>query len=193
MVMTLEAPSLTFGKHDLSPENLVSTAIFADGASVLFLSNEPASKPKLPSLKIDSIGNFHFPASTHYMGYNLTNKGLKIVLDKEVPEGINRHLPAIFDQFLTPVKKKLSEMDHYLLHPGGKKIIQSVENFLKPLGKNVRFSQEVLRTRGNMSSATVMHIIEMAWPQIKPGERALSLAFGPGFSALGINLSHAGN
>lgn len=188
LVMALETPSLTFCKDDHSAENLVSTAIFADGASAVILSNRPSVKGK--SLTISSIGNYHFPSSNHYMGYNLTNKGLKIVLDKEVPIGINAHLPKIIDQFLSPVALSLSSLDYFLLHPGGKKIIQSVESYIAPQGKNVDYSKEVLKTRGNMSSATVLHIIERSWQNFLPKQQALSFAFGPGFSAIGITLKN---
>lgn len=184
-VIAVEAPSLTFQRNDFSMENLVSTAIFADGAACAILGQGPGAGPKI----LDS-SMYHFPNSTHLMGYRLTNSGLKIVLDREVPAAIMEH----FDRYFLPLLERhhlgINDVAHFVFHPGGKKIVQSVEKILHPLGKNVDASRAVLRARGNLSSATVFYVLEevMRTGRPAPGDNGYLLAFGPGFSAQSVLL-----
>jgi len=179
-ILALEAPSLTLLKNDHSIENLVSAAIFSDGASCVLVSNEETQGAP----KIEKTEMYHFPESTHLMGYNLQNDGLKIVLDREVPNAIIDHVPAIFDSFYKELSFDLSKVDHLVFHPGGKKIVRAVEELVTPLGKNLDCSKQVLKSFGNMSSATVVHVLELVQKEFYPqNQTGHMLAFGPGFSA----------
>jgi alkylresorcinol/alkylpyrone synthase len=186
LLIALEFPGLTFQKGDLAPENLVSTAIFADGAAcVLLEKNAPPSKT--PVLAIKAHRMYHFPNATHLMGFNLINSGLKIVLHKDVPEAIEHHFPKIIVPFLQQQNISMENIQAFLFHPGGKKIIAQAENYLQQWGKDIPLSRKILSERGNMSSATVLHILHEYWRNQKnksvAGENALMLAFGPGFMA----------
>jgi predicted naringenin-chalcone synthase len=118
------------------------------------------------------------------MGFKLTNSGLQMVLDIEVPETIASHFPMIIHPFLEKSNLKINDIDHLIFHPGGKKIVQTVEALFSDLGKNIEDTKEVLRLYGNMSSATVLYVLErfMDKPDLK-GSKGLMLSFGPGFSA----------
>lgn len=189
-VIAAEAPSLTFQEGDVSPENLVSTAIFADGAACALLSGERWAESPKPAPAILDASMYHFPESTHLMGYRLTDTGLKIVLDRSVPEAIEAHFPKFFHPLLERNGLKVGDVSHFVFHPGGKKILQSVERLLAPFGKNVESAKEVLRTRGNLSSATVLHVLERVANADHPksGDLGYMLAFGPGFSAQSLLL-----
>lgn len=184
-LVSIETPSLTFQKNDLDPENLVSTAIFADGASCVILGDSDKLAPTIVDTSM-----YHFEDSTYLMGYNLQNSGLKIVLDKDVPSKIEEHFPSILKPFLD--KNKLNEIDieHYMFHPGGKKIIQMVKNYITPFGKDISDSLQVLNECGNMSSSTILYILDrfMKKNEIQKGEKGYMLAFGPGFVAQSILL-----
>lgn len=189
-LLALETPSVTFQKNDLSMENIVSTAIFADGASCVILEGDEVAKDKGARYYIQDYNMYHFTQGTHLMGYNLINSGLKIVLDRDVPDQIGANLPHILLPFLQKNNLGLEQVQHFYLHPGGKKIINMTEDYIGRFGGNVDFSKAVLYERGNMSSATVLHILEKALQKnssgekiIKQHDRALMLAFGPGFSA----------
>jgi predicted naringenin-chalcone synthase len=118
------------------------------------------------------------------MGFRLTNSGLQMVLDVEVPETIASHFPAIIHPFLEKNNLKMEDINHLIFHPGGKKIIQTVEDLFLDLGKNIDDTKEVLRLYGNMSSATVLYVLERIMDnKPKKGEKGLMLSFGPGFSA----------
>jgi predicted naringenin-chalcone synthase len=118
------------------------------------------------------------------MGFDLTNHGLKMILDPSVPEAIAQHFPAIVHPFLEKNGSNINRVDHLIFHPGGKKIVQTVEELFGALGKNIDDTREVLRIYGNMSSATVLYVLERFMAkEIPEGDQGLILSFGPGFSA----------
>ncbi|WP_445748179.1 type III polyketide synthase [Polaribacter sp.] len=184
-VIAVEAPTATFQLNDFSMANIVSAAIFGDGASAVILSSFEDDKG--PEIIDESM--YHFYDATHMMGFNLVNSGLQMILDKEVPQKISDHFPAIVHPFLEKNNLTIDDVDYLIFHPGGKKIVQTVEDLFGVLGKNIDDTKEVLRLFGNMSSATVLYVLERFMDQNpKKGERGLMLSFGPGFSAQRILL-----
>lgn len=184
-VIAVESPTATLQLSDFSMANMVSAAIFGDGAAcVLMSSEEEATGPEI-------IGEdmYHFFEATHLMGFDLTNNGLKMVLGQEVPQTIADHFPDIIHPFLEKNNSSIEKVNHLIFHPGGKKIVQTVEELFGKLGKNIDDTKEVLRLYGNMSSATVLYVLERFCNRpIEKGEQGLMLSFGPGFSAQKILL-----
>lgn len=179
-VIAVESPTATFQLDDYSMANIVSAAIFGDGAAcVLLSSHEDDEGPEIVAEEM-----YHFYDNIDMMGFKLTNSGLQMVLDIEVPETISSHFPAIINPFLEKNQLDISQIDHLIFHPGGKKIVQTVEALFSDMGKNINDTKEVLRLYGNMSSATVLYVLERIMDD-KPekGTRGLMLSFGPGFSA----------
>jgi predicted naringenin-chalcone synthase len=112
-----------------------------------------------------------------------------MILDKSVPETISNHFPMIIHPFLERNNLTIEDINHLIFHPGGKKIVQTVEDLFGSLGKNIDDTKEVLRLYGNMSSATVLYVLERFLDgNRKVGEKGLMLSFGPGFSAQRIIL-----
>lgn len=179
-LVAVESPTATFQLNDYSMANMVSAAIFGDGAACVLLSSEAdAVGPR-----IVGDGMYHFKDATHMMGFDLTNDGLKMILDPSVPETISSHFEAIVHPFLKKYGSSIEKVDHLIFHPGGRKIVQTVESLFGALGKNIDDTREVLRLYGNMSSATVLYVLERFLEQdIATGEQGLILSFGPGFSA----------
>lgn len=179
-VIAVESPTATFQLNDYSMANMVSAAIFGDGAACVLLSSEDHAKgPKIIGEEM-----YHFNDATHMMGFDLTNHGLKMILDPEVPATIANHFPKIVHPFLEKNGTSIENVAHLIFHPGGRKIVQTVEELFGALGKNIDDTREVLRMYGNMSSATVLYVLErFLEKEIKPGEQGLVLSFGPGFSA----------
>ena len=184
-VVAVEAPTATFQLNDFSMTNIVSAAIFGDGASAVILSS--FQEDNGPTIVDEEM--YHFFDATHMMGFNLVNSGLQMILDKSVPQKISNHFPKIIHPFLEKNNLKIEDIHHLIFHPGGKKIVQTVEDLFGALGKNIDDTKEVLRLYGNMSSATVLYVLERFMnrnPQ--QGERGIMLSFGPGFSAQRILL-----
>ena len=179
-VIAVESPTATFQLNDYSMSNIVSAAIFGDGAACALLSSHPDDNG--PEILAEEM--YHFYNNEHMMGFKLTNSGLQMVLDIEVPDTIASHFPMIIHPFLEKNDLKINDIDHLIFHPGGKKIVQTVEELFSDLGKNIDDTKEVLRLYGNMSSATVLYVLErfMEKSDLK-GTKGLMLSFGPGFSA----------
>jgi predicted naringenin-chalcone synthase len=179
-VIAVESPTATFQLDDFSMANIVSAAIFGDGAACVLLSSHDDDEG--PEIIDEEM--YHFYDAEHLMGFKLTNSGLQMILDIDVPVTIASHFPEIINPFLDKNNIKMEDLDHLIFHPGGKKIVQTVENLFSDLGKNIDDTKEILRLYGNMSSATVLYVLEQIIDK-KPnkGENGLMLSFGPGFSA----------
>jgi len=179
-VIAVESPTSTFQLNDFSMVNIVSAAIFGDGAACVIVSSyEEDEGPKI----IDEA-MYHFFNAEKMMGFKLTNSGLQMILDKSVPETISEHFPKIVYPILEKNNITIHNVDHLIFHPGGKKIVQTVETLFGSLGKNIDDTKEVLKLYGNMSSATVLYVLERFMDKKLPkGDVGLMLSFGPGFSA----------
>ncbi|NAS13180.1 type III polyketide synthase [Poritiphilus flavus] len=179
-IIAVESPTATFQLQDYSMANMVSAAIFGDGAACVLLSSEAdANGPKLLGEEM-----YHFKDATHLMGFDLTNTGLKMILDPEVPQTIASHFEDIVHPFLEKFGTNIKNVDHLIFHPGGRKIVQTVEDLFGKMGKSIEDTREVLKLYGNMSSVTVLYVLERFLSKItEKGEQGLMLSFGPGFSA----------
>ncbi len=179
-VVAVESPTATFQLNDYSMANMVSAAIFGDGAACVLLSSNPSDQGP----KIVGEGMYHFFDATHLMGFDLTNTGLKMILDPDVPKMIATHFPKLTYPFLKQLDSAMEKVDHLIFHPGGKKIVQTVEELFGELGKTIDDTRHVLKKFGNMSSVTVLYVLERFLNrEISSGEQGLILSFGPGFSA----------
>ena len=179
-VIAIEAPTATFQLEDYSMANIVSAAIFGDGAACVLISSNEADE----GVKILAEEMYHFYDATEMMGFQLVDSGLQMILDKNVPQQISDHFPAIVHPFLKKAGKAIEDVDHLIFHPGGKKIVQTVEGLFGSLDKNIDDTKEVLKLYGNMSSATVLYVLERFMDKkLDKGDIGLMLSFGPGFSA----------
>lgn len=184
-VIAVESPTATFQLNDYSMANIVSAAIFGDGAASVILSSYEEDEG--PEILDEAM--YHFYDAETMMGFKLVNTGLQMVLDKAVPETISNHFPQILHPFLQRNQMRIDDVDHLIFHPGGKKIVQTVEELFGSLGKNIDDTKEVLKLYGNMSSATVLYVLERFMDRNLPeGDIGLMLSFGPGFSAQRILL-----
>ncbi|RMB61102.1 type III polyketide synthase [Dokdonia sinensis] len=179
-VIAIESPTATFQHTDYSMVNVVSAAIFGDGAACVFLS----SKEEDSGPEIVDTAMYHFYDAQEMMGFKLVNTGLQMILDQKVPEQIADKFPDIIHPFLKENGYDIKDVNHLIFHPGGRKIVETVEDLFGKLGKNIDDTKEVLRLYGNMSSATVLYVLERFLDRKLPeGDLGIMLSFGPGFSA----------
>jgi predicted naringenin-chalcone synthase len=180
VVIAVESPTSTFQIEDYSMVNIVSAAIFGDGCACTVLSSYKEEKG--PEIIDEAM--YHFYNAEYMMGFELKNTGLQMVLDKEVPKTIASHFPKFVHPFLERNDLSIEEVDHLIFHPGGKKIVQTIEEIFGSLGKNIDITKAVLKEYGNMSSATVLYVLERFIDQgVEKGDIGLMLSFGPGFTA----------
>lgn len=183
-IIAVESPMSTFQYDDFSMANMVSAAIFGDGAACAIVGPDDRPGPAMLDGEM-----FHFYDEIDMMGFHLANTGFRMILDPTVPEKIESHFDQIIHPFLEKNGLTIADIQHLIFHPGGKKIIQAVEELFGKLGKNIDQTKEVLRLYGNMSSATVLYVLDRFMQKdIQPGEKGIMLSFGPGFSAQRILL-----
>ena len=180
LFLTVDLCSLCLRVNDRSPTMFVSAALFGDGAAGVLLRNTadgPSGGPR-----ILAIGEWCWPQTEHIMGWDIKNDGFGVVLSPELPSLMRKALaPAVHD-FLDRNGFRLSDFKGFLFHPGGRKLIETVEDVLGLERSQVQHSWDVLRHYGNMSSATALFVLDRA---LRSGARGphLLAAFGPGFSA----------
>ncbi|WP_152444729.1 type III polyketide synthase [Bacillus sp. THAF10] len=185
LVLCVELCSLTFQKNDRSKSNLVGTSLFADGiASVLMVGDD---------VKIDETGVYPTVLGTQstlmkdsedVMGWEVKNEGLYVVFSRDIPTIITNWLAPNVHHFLSTHNCRLESLDHFVLHPGGKKVLEAYEECLGIEKANLETSSKVLKEFGNMSSATVLYVLkEIMGNNPAKGDIGLAAAMGPGFSS----------
>ena len=181
LVVSVELPSLTFQAGDRAPGNVVSSALFGDGAAAVVLSATPAAgRPR-----IVRTGSRRFENSLDWMGFDLRDSGLHVRLSPEIPRQVRAAAKELVAGFLEEAGLGLADVDHFLFHPGGRKILEAFEQTLALPEQALAASRRVLRDHGNLSSATVLYIVDdyLSRSIGRAGEKGLLLAFGPGFGA----------
>jgi alkylresorcinol/alkylpyrone synthase len=181
LLLAIELATLTFQRGDVSQANLISCALFGDGAAALVITG----KADTPGPRVLASASHFFPNSLDAMGFELKGSGFHIVLSKDVPEMIRGVIKGLITEFLGSHALTPADMAAFVLHPGGNKLLRYVEEELEiPEGKS-QYSWDVLRDYGNLSSATVLFVMRewLTKRKMNPGDYGLMAAFGPGFSA----------
>lgn len=178
LLVGVELSGLTFQRGDLSKSNLVSTSLFADGAAAVVLG--PGSGPEV-------LGGYSttWPGTEDVMGWELVESGLKVQLSKSVPIIVQERFRDNLAQACARLGLDFEEIEHFVLHPGGAKVLDAFEEVLCIEPGGLTHSRAVLRECGNMSSVTVLFILErfLASPGYAAGDLGVLSAMGPGFSA----------
>ncbi len=180
LIVSVELPSLTFQRRDLSPANLISSVLFGDGAAAAVVTGRQAAGPKIMGAE-----TYTFPQSLDAMGFDLRDSGFHIVLSKDVPMMIRSKIRGLVECFLERHRLCLGQIAAFVLHPGGQKLLSYLEEELGLRPADTQFSWDVLREYGNLSSATIFFILHeiLGKKEMRHGDYGLAAAFGPGFSA----------
>lgn len=184
-----ELCTLHLNPADHAPEQIVIQTLFADG--FIRYSARPTSDfpSTTPFFEILAIHEEIVPDSLDAMTWVCSDWGLKMTLAREVPSRIAECLPGFLDRLADRAGLSKGEMERavYAIHPGGPKIIESIQNLLHLDDAQVAASRVVLFNHGNMSSATLPHVWERLLddPTVEKGTPVVSLAFGPGLTMCG--------
>jgi alkylresorcinol/alkylpyrone synthase len=180
LFLTVDLCSLCLRVNDPSPAMFVSTALFGDGAAGLLLHNTRNGSRAGP--RILASGEWCWNNTEHIMGWDIKDDGFGIVLSPELPSLMKKALVPALDDFLDRGGLSLGDFNGFLFHPGGRKLLETMEEVLGLSRDQLRHSWDVLCRYGNMSSATVLFVVEQAIRSGACGPHLLA-AFGPGFSA----------
>jgi alkylresorcinol/alkylpyrone synthase len=177
LYLVVELCALCFRRDDFSKSNIVATALFGDGAAAALISTD-ADGPS-----ITGGGEYTWPDSLDVMGWEVTGNGLKAIFSRDIPELVTERLHDVTVNFLSERGLTLSDIDRFVCHPGGAKVLDALETAFEIEPERLSESREVLRDYGNMSAATVMFVLERTLASARPWRRALVSALGPGFTA----------
>jgi alkylresorcinol/alkylpyrone synthase len=191
-LVSVELCSLTLQREDLSVANLISSGLFADGsAAVIVTGDERASSSESSSAttgaaagpRILATRSIFYPNTEDMMGWNVSERGFRIVLSVEVPNLIRENLGHDVDSFLADSGYKRSDLGSWVLHTGGPKILEATAEALDLRNGELDASWDCLRKVGNLSSASVLVVLEdvMMRRRPEPGTLGLLAAMGPGF------------
>jgi alkylresorcinol/alkylpyrone synthase len=185
LLLAVELSSLTFQRWDRSATNVVSTAIFGDGgAAVVLVGDRHPAAARARAAIVDAESVF-FRGTTHLMGFHLRNQGLQIVLDRGLAPFVRREVLAVVEEFLRTRGIARADVTRWILHPGGRRIIEVMSERLGLRPQDLAPTEAVLSQHGNMSSVTVLFVLDEILREHRPapGERGVMGAFGPGFGA----------
>lgn len=181
LVVCTELCSLHFQKEN-TEDNLLANALFADGSAAILVEAAPRSGVNLKPL------SFHCDLATNGeqdMAWGIGDHGFEMKLSTYVPEIIRSGIKNLMQSLLGKISISFSDVDYFAIHPGGKKILEVIEQELN-IGKNENsFAYDVLKKYGNMSSPTVLFVLKEIFDRLKRtdhGKNILSFAFGPGLT-----------
>lgn len=183
LVLSVELCSLTFQKDDYSKSNLVGASLFSDGVACVLVTGEASTiNVKKPKPRIIATASKLLPHSEGVMGWDVKNSGLHVVFSKSIPTIITKFLGPFVHEFLEINGLRTEEITHFVAHPGGKKVLKAYETTLDFDSTKTDISREILKENGNMSSPTILYVLER-FMKNNPvaGEYGLMAALGPGF------------
>ncbi len=187
LVLSIELCSLTFQRNDRSKSNLIGTSLFADGFACALVCGDDSGYEKL--IKKSSAPNIigtqstTMPDSEDVMGWDVKNEGLYVVFSKDIPTIIENWLQPNVLRFLNTHGLDVPDLDHFIAHPGGKKVLDAYVSALKLPEDMTKTSLDVLKEFGNMSSVTIMYVLKRFMETANEGDLGLGAALGPGFSS----------
>jgi len=183
LIVCVELCTLHFQPKN-NNDNLLSNTIFGDGAAAVLITSESFARDHgFKGLTIDGFYSVLYDNAKDLMGWNITPVNFEMILDAELPEFIG----TVANEFMRNAGEKLhfnQEMiNKWAIHPGGKKILDIFKKKLQLEHENLRPSYDVLKEYGNMSSPTVLFVMnEILQAQPKSGEKIFSVGFGPGLT-----------
>ncbi|GAB3823603.1 type III polyketide synthase [Pontibacter rugosus] len=181
MVVCTEICTIHFQKNT-EQDHLVSNALFGDGSAAVLVQGKPSADV---SLELTSFHCDLAPDGKSEMAWHIGDTGFEMTLSSYVPELIQNGIKQLTDRLLEGLKMKVSEIDLFAIHPGGRRILEVIEKELGMTRDDNRFAYEVLKEFGNMSSATVLFVLKALMKTLTPqqqDEPILSFAFGPGLT-----------
>src|SRR5580692_4030094 len=179
-LVSVELCSLTIQRDDLSVANLISSGLFADGSASVIVTGDDlnATGPEIVATR-----SVFYPDTEEMMGWKVTEKGFNIVLSPKVPVLIREHLGHDVDSFLADHGHQRSDIGSWVLHTGGPKILEATAAALDLHDGQLDASWDCLKKVGNLSSASVLVVLEDVMKNRRPAPGTLGVlaAMGPGF------------
>jgi alkylresorcinol/alkylpyrone synthase len=190
-ILSVEICSLTIQGDDLSTANLIAAGLFGDGAAAAVVSGSKRADRRSadsetstrPGPRILGCGSVFYPDSEDIMGWDISENGFKIVLSPRLPDMIRGTLAGDVDAFLSKYKLRREDIGNWVIHTGGPKVLEAIQDTLGLQDRDLEQSWNCLKRFGNLSSASVLLVLEDVLLNHAPasGTYGVLLAMGPGF------------
>jgi alkylresorcinol/alkylpyrone synthase len=179
-LVAVELCSLTWQRDDVSVANLISSGLFGDGAAAVLISG--SDREHLGPEILATRSNF-YPGTEEVMGWDISENGFRIVLSPDVPKMVHAHLATDIDEFLADHGLNRNDVGTWIMHTGGPKVLEAITEALQLPEDALDASWESLSKVGNLSSASVLVVLEDFMTKRRPERGSFSVlgAMGPGF------------
>jgi len=180
VLVSVELCSLTWQRNDQSPANLISTGLFGDGSAAVILSG---SAREAFGPEVLATSSSFYRDTEDVMGWNISSDGFKVILSMEVPNMVRKHLGRDVDNFLAEQGLSRTDISTWIMHTGGPKVLEATAEALNLPDGALQVSWDCLSRAGNLSSASVLMVLEEFMNRRRPaaGSYSLLAAMGPGF------------
>ncbi len=184
LFVCVELCTLAFRLDVLTSANLVATALFGDGAAACVVSTTGEG-----AAAIDGGGEHTWPDTLSIMGWDVDPQGFGVIFDRSIPAFAVANLRAAMEQITAGAGLGLADVDRFVCHPGGAKVIEALETSLD-LGQGaLDHEREVLADHGNMSAPTALFVLDRVLAERKSPRRLMLSALGPGFTLSALSLA----
>ncbi len=185
LLVTIELCSLALRLDELTKANIVAVSLFGDGAAAIVLRAGDGG-----ATQIEAAGEHLWPDTLGIMGWNVDPEGFGVIFRRTIPDFVTRHFNPAVTEILSRMRLSMEDIDRFICHPGGAKVIGALESALALDQGTLCHERQIIADFGNMSSPTVLFVLEQARAKGLPA-RSLLTALGPGFTASCVTLRHA--
>ncbi len=185
LVIAIELCGLTFRKDDYSKSNLIGTSLFSDGAAAVLVVGDKHPLCNRKGVRLLNSLSTIYDNSLGVMGWEVKNDGLKVIFSKDIPAIVRASVKPNIEELASLNGIQIGDIKHYVVHPGGMKVLDAYADALGVREDAFRFSRKVLHEHGNMSSPTVLYVLGefLREGDFSSHEYGLISALGPGFSS----------
>lgn len=181
LLIAVELCSLTLIKNDYSKSNFIGSSLFSDGIAACIIKGD--NHTNNTQVKYVGSGSKLYYDSLDIMGWDFQDTGFKVLFSKDIPSFINEHIKEDIAAFLAKHLLTLDDIKNFIFHPGGKKVLDAYDDALQLDANALNYTRDAMRDYGNMSSATVLYVLEKFLNEGFTDGYGLMLAMGPGFSS----------
>lgn len=185
LLVALELCTLAVRHDELTKANIVAASLFGDGAAAIVLRAGDGG-----TTRIEASGEKLWPDTLDVMGWTVDPEGFGVVFQRTIPDFVRRHLGPAVAEILARMELSVDDIDRFLCHPGGTKVIVALERALALDQGTLDHERDIIADCGNMSAPTVLFVLERARAKGLP-PRSLLTALGPGFTVSCVALRHA--
>jgi alkylresorcinol/alkylpyrone synthase len=182
LLVAVELCSLTFLRNDFSKSNFIGSSLFADGVAACIITGVNHKNKTKKSITFRASQSKLYYDTLDVMGWEFKDSGFKVLFSSDIPTIIANNIFNDVTSFLEKHHLMISDIKNFIFHPGGKKVMTAYEEALQVEGDFLKNTREVMNDNGNMSSTTVLYVLERFFSNGFKNGYGLMVSMGPGFS-----------